>query len=103
MKIKIFLIVFSFFLASYQLFSKSSNRELNVTLRSSQITLDPGGVQDSQSMLISHQINCQLVTTDSSKLIYDVAESIMYISPLEIMIRIKPTSKFHDNTPITSD
>ncbi|KTC94846.1 ABC transporter substrate-binding protein [Legionella feeleii] len=103
MKIKIFLIVFPFFLASHQLFSKSSNRELNVTLRSSEITLDPGGVQDSQSMLISHQINCQLVTTDSSKLIYDVAESIMYISPLAIMIRIKPTSKFHDNTPITSD
>ena len=78
-------------------------KELKVTLQSSVISLDPGGVQDSQSLFVSRQVNCQLVRNQGSIFVLDAAESVKYITPLKIVLKIKNQARFHDGTSITAE
>jgi hypothetical protein len=57
------LIIIIFFVANFPFITKADldEKELRVTLQPSVISLDPGGVQDSQSLFVSRQVNCQLV------------------------------------------
>lgn len=80
----------------------SDKKEIRVTLQSSKITLDPGGVRDTQSLFVSKQVNCELVRSEGSAPVLDAAESIKYLSPLKFRIKIKNDAKFHDGTPVTS-
>ncbi|MFZ2314567.1 MAG: ABC transporter substrate-binding protein [Gammaproteobacteria bacterium] len=80
----------------------SSVNELRVTLQSSFISLDPGGVQDSQSLFVSRQVNCQLVRNQGSSFTLDAAESIRYITPLKILVKINKNAKFYDGSPVTA-
>jgi len=98
---------FILFILSVLFFTSLTKAETNpdplrVTLQPSVISLDPGGVQDSQSWLVSRQINCQLVQNFGPNYILDAAESIKYITPLKIRLKLNPKAKFHDNTPVTS-
>lgn len=97
------MIVFLFFLYSVVAKADSNKKELRVTLQSSEISLDPGGIQDSQSLFVSRQVDCQLVRNQGSIFVLDAAESIKYLTPLKIIIKISDKSKFHDGSPITSE
>ncbi len=76
--------------------------ELRVTLQSSLISLNPGEIQDSQSLLVSRQVNCQLIRNQGSFFVLDAAESIKYISPLKVIIKLNDKAKFHNGMPVTS-
>lgn len=84
-------------------FADSNKEELRVTLQSSVIVLDPGGVQDSQSQFVSRQVNCQLVRNQGSTFVLDAAESIKYITPLQIVLKLKNQARFHDGTLIKAE
>jgi ABC-type transport system substrate-binding protein len=81
----------------------NDNRELRVTLQSSLISLDPGGIQDSQSLMVSRQVNCQLVRSQDSVFVLDAAESIKYITPFEIILKLNNKVRFHDGSPVTAE
>lgn len=83
MKIILMLIIVFMFLIFAD--TKANKRELRITLQPSTISLDPGGVQDSQSLFVSRQVNCQLVRNQGSTYIFDGAESVKYITPLKII------------------
>ncbi len=53
--------MYIYFFKSNFKFAGQSKKELRVTLQSSAIFLDPGGIQDSQSLLVSRQGNCQFI------------------------------------------
>jgi len=83
--------------------ANENDKKLIVTLQSSTITLDPGGVQDSQSLFVSRQVNCQLVRNQGPRYVLDAAESIKYIDSLKIMLKINGKARFHDGSAITAD
>src|SRR3990167_3841873 len=94
-----------FFLFSFFIFSKTENLTkggLKITLQPSFISFDPGGIQDSQSWVVSRQVNCQLVRSQGSIFVLDAAESIKYITPLKIILKISNKAKFHDGTLVTA-
>ncbi|HLB43299.1 MAG TPA: ABC transporter substrate-binding protein [Gammaproteobacteria bacterium] len=99
------LIIFSLFAATCPAITMAdlNKKELRVTLQTSVISLDPGGVQDSQSLFVSRQVNCQLVRNQGSIFVLDAAESIKYITPLRVVLKINNKAKFHDNTLITAE
>src|SRR3990167_10376925 len=103
---KNFLIIIVFFLSTFSILAKaedSTKGELKVTLQPSVISLDPGGIQDSQSWVVSRQVNCQLVRSQGSIFVLDAAESIKYITPLKIILKISNKAKFHDGTLVTAE
>lgn len=87
---------------STQTYAESKINELRVTLQSSLISLDPGGIQDSQSLMVSRQVNCQFVRSQGSVFVLDAAESIKYVTPLHIILKINDKVKFHDGSPVTA-
>lgn len=82
--------------------ANSSADPIRIPLRAVTITLDPGGIQDSQSLFVSRQVNCQLIRNQGSDFILEAAESIKYITPLKILLKINKNAKFHDGSPVTS-
>ena len=80
----------------------SNDNELRVTLQSSLISLDPGGIQDSQSLHVARQVNCQFVRSQGAVFVLDAAESIKYLTPLKIALKINNKVRFHDGTPVTA-
>lgn len=84
-------------------FAKNDNRPIRVTLQSSAITLDPGGIQDTQSILVSRQINCQLFRSEGATFVFDAAESAKYVSPLRLVLKLNKNAKFHDGTLVTAE
>jgi len=101
-KIKYGLIFLMFALASISYGAEINKNEINVTLQYSRISLDPGGIQDSQSWFVSRQINCQLVRNQGGVYVLDAAQSIKYINPSKIILKIKNGAIFHDGTPVTA-
>ena len=97
------IIVLIFILTANNLYANANNDELRVTLQKSKITLDPGSVRDSQSLFISRQVDCELIRTQGSAYVLEAAESINYITPLKIRIKINDKFKFHDGSSITAD
>ncbi len=92
-----------FILTANDLYANSTNDELRVTLKKSKITLDPGGIRDTQSLFISRQVDCELIRSQGSTYVLEAAESINYLSPLKIKIKINDKVKFHDGSPIRAD
>jgi hypothetical protein len=92
-----------FILTASHLYANSLNNELRVTLQKSKITLDSGGIRDTQSSFISRQVDCELIRSQGSTYVLEAAESINYISPLKIRIKINDKVKFHDGSSIKAD
>lgn len=80
----------------------ANSNVLKIPLQTALISLDPSHIQDAPSLFVSRQINCQLVRSKGSIYQMEAAESIKYISPLEIMVKIKDSASFHDGTPVTA-
>lgn len=99
--------LFTLFILSLSFFSNLSRaenaRELRVTLQSTLISLDPGGIQDSASQMVSRQVNCQLVRSQGSIFVLDAAESIKYINPREIILKLNNKVKFHDGSSVKAE
>ena len=100
---KIYLImIFCLFIVPVLAKADSQPKILRVTLQASTVSLDPGGIQDSQSWVVSRQVNCQLVHSQGSTFVLDAAESIKYITPLKIILKLSNKAKFHDGTLVTA-
>ncbi len=97
------IIILIFILTANCLNARSINDELRVTLQKSKITLDPGNIRDSQSLFISRQVNCELIHNQGSVYVLDAADSINYITPLKIRIKINEKIKFHDGSLVKSE
>lgn len=100
MKPNIILCVILLSFYSFQIKAEPVKNDLRVTLQSSVISLDPGGIQDSQSLFVSRQVNCQLVRNEGAFFVLEAAESIKYITPLRIILKVNKNAKFHDGTPV---
>lgn len=75
---------------------------IRIPLHASEVSLDPTSEQDISSLLISRQINCQLVREESGSITLDAASSIQFITPLKILITLNQNAKFYDGTQVTS-
>jgi ABC-type oligopeptide transport system substrate-binding subunit len=53
--------------------------------------------------MVSRQVNCQFVRSQGSMFVLDAAESIKYITPLKIMLKISDKVTFHDGSPVTAE
>jgi len=76
---------------------------IRIPLQAANIFFDPSGVQDTQSLLVSRQINCQLVRNQGYFSELEAAESIKYTSPKEIVFKISSKAKFHDGSQVTAN
>lgn len=78
------------------------NEVLHLPLHASEITLDPANIQDVSSLLVSRQINCQLMRLESADLVMEAAQSVKYLTQKRILITLKPDIRFNDGSKVTS-
>ncbi|CDZ79386.1 transcriptional regulator SgrR [Legionella massiliensis] len=97
---QVFIVIF--LLTANSINADSVNEELRITLQKSNITLDPGSIRDTQSLFISRQINCELIRNQGSAYVLEAADTINYITPLKIRIKLKKI-KFHDGSLVKSE
>jgi len=76
---------------------------LKIPLNSKSVSLDPRHLQDISSLLVSRQINCQLIRNNGGIYHLEAAKSIKYITPLKIQITIDNTRKFSDGSFIKAE
>lgn len=76
---------------------------IRIPLRIASVSLDPSQIQDSSSLFVARQINCQLVRNQGSVYVFEAAKSIKYISPLEVIVKLNDNVTFYDGSPIISD
>lgn len=81
--------------------SIASARPLQIPVHSSVVNLNPLKVQDSWSLWVSRQVNCQLLRTSAGDIQNDAAESIRFLNPTKIEIKLKD-QKFSDGSPVTA-
>jgi hypothetical protein len=98
----IVILFFSLFVSS-SLYATQPTSVLRIPLQSSKIFFDPSGIQDSQSLFVSRQINCQLVRNLGYSFELEAAESVKYLSPTKILLKLKKDIRFNDGSPVTSD
>lgn len=91
--IKKYILILFFLMYPYPI--QANVKELRIPLQSTVITLDPGDIQDASSLFVARQINCQLIINEGENFTLDAAESIKYITPLKIVLKIKNNAKFH--------
>ena len=96
-KIIITLIIFCFISKAFSIES------LRIPLHARLISLDPTKVQDSSSLWVARQINCQLVRMSGGVVTTEAAESIRYISPLIIDIKLKHYQYFSNGQELTAE
>ena len=101
-KILIFFIINLFFMNAIA-YAYADSDSIKIPLQTASVSLDPSHIQDTSSLFVSRQLNCQLVRSYGSIYKLEAAKSIKYISPLEIMIKISNDAKFYDDTSITSE
>lgn len=95
------------FLSILLLYTLQSNADdlsspIKIPLHASEVALNPTGEQDISSLLVSRQINCQLVREASGTITLDAASSIQFITPLKILITMNPNAKFYDGAQVTA-
>src|SRR5271166_2113967 len=91
------------FLFSISCIAHANSDVLKIPLQTASVSLDPSHIQDTSSLFVSRQINCQLVRSKGSIYKLEAAKSIEYISPLEIRIKISDNATFYDGTPVTAN
>jgi ABC-type transport system substrate-binding protein len=78
-------------------------RVLQIPLNAKFISLDPRYMQDVSSLLVSRQINCQLIRNQGGVYSLEAAKSIKYYTPLKILIEIDKNKKFADGSRVTAN
>ena len=66
------------------------------------ISLDPSKVEDISSLWVSRQINCQLIRMKRGVPTLEAAESIHYLSPVMLDIKLKPNILFTNGSEVTA-
>mgnify|MGYP001615890027 CR=1 FL=1 len=82
--------------------SANTAEPLRIPLHASHISLDPTAVQDLSALWVSRQVNCQLVRSQGSTLVFEAAETVHFETPLKIKIKLKDTNRFHDGSRVTA-
>ncbi len=98
-KIILTIFIFSIFMADQALGKEAI---LRIPLHASTISLDPSKVQDISSLWVSRQINCQLVRMNKGVSTLEAAQSIQYVSPVLIDVKIKPNIYFTNRSEVTA-
>lgn len=83
--------------------SSAENTALRVPLHASMISLDPSKVQDISSLWVSRQINCQLVRMNKGIPTLEAAESINYITPVLLDVKVKQNIHFSNGSELTAE
>jgi len=76
---------------------------LHIPLPASEVSLDPTAIQDQSSLLVSRQINCQLVRMRQGKVEPEAIESYRFLSPTEIEMVLGTRFTFHDGSQIQAE
>lgn len=82
--------------------SFAENAALRVPLHASMISLDPSKVQDISSLWVSRQINCQLVRMNKGVPTLEAAQSINYVTPVLLDVKIKQNIHFSNGSEMTA-
>jgi ABC-type transport system substrate-binding protein len=99
----IFNFIFFFTLSLYtNILLADQKTPLHIPIYNIGTNLDPGKKESSYSTWVSTQINCQLIRATGSSPILEAADSMKYINPLEISIRLKPGLTFSNNQAVTA-
>lgn len=75
---------------------------LHIPLHASMISFDPRKVQDTSSLWVARQTNCELVRMNKGTFTLDAAQSIRYISPIVIDIKLKRNLRFTNGAEVTA-
>lgn len=97
------MIAFIIFFLPFSVWGNQNKGVIRIPLQASTIFFDPSGVQDSQSLFVSRQINCQLARNQGYFSELEAAESVKYISPKEILFKISNEARFNDGTQVTAN
>jgi hypothetical protein len=81
----------------------ATDRPIRIPLPARAINLDPSGVQDSHSLWVSRQLNCQLVKKHGREIVLDAAKKIKTLSPTEFEVELSDEARFHDGTPLSAE
>lgn len=100
---KILIVIATISLLFISVISHAEAIPLRIPLHAAQITLDPSGIQDLSSLLVSRQVNCQLVRSHASVISLEAAQSIHFTTPTTILITIKNGITFYDGSPVTAN
>lgn len=76
---------------------------LRIPIHASFVELDTSQLQDIASLWVSRQIDCQLIRMKSGIPTLEAAESIHYLSPLLIDIKLKQNIYFSNGKELTAD
>lgn len=80
-----------------------SSQKIRIPLLAKQVSLDPSGIQDQSSLLVSRQLNCQLVRNRSRQIVNEAAKEIRYLSDRDIEFVLDPGARFHSGKPVQAD
>lgn len=94
-------------LAGFLLFSgavagQCIERPIRIPLSASLVSLDPTGVQDANSLLVSRQLHCQLVRMKGRDAVPEAAETIQFLGPTRIRMRLRQDLAFSDGRRVGS-
>jgi len=81
----------------------ADTKTLRIPLHSSAVSLDPASAQDISSLLVSRQINCQLIRNQEGVLFFEAAQSVKYLAPFKIQVQIDQSRHFSDGSLITPE
>jgi hypothetical protein len=82
--------------------SKALCKDINILLPAATVSLDPSGVLDQSSLWVGRQVHCQLFRQERHHVVNDAAESIKYLSPTKLLIKVKKNLRFSDGTMVTA-
>jgi MarR-like DNA-binding transcriptional regulator SgrR of sgrS sRNA len=83
--------------------ASTTSNEILIPLSTSKISLDPTYVQDTASLWVARQVNCQLFRLKGKTAELEAAQSIRYLSPTSVQIELAEGIRFHDGTPVLAD
>ncbi len=96
------LVISTWLLIFSQLIFAAQEEVLKIPLHASSISLNPTSVQDTSSLWVARQIDCQLTRSSSSNIIMEAAKSIKFINSTQLQITIRDDVRFNDGSPVTA-
>jgi ABC-type transport system substrate-binding protein len=78
-------------------------RPVQIPLLTSAISLDPTQIMDAPSLLVNQQITCQLMHMQNDQPQLEAAQSVRFLTPTRIEIRLRKNLEFTNGTPVTAE
>lgn len=91
------------FLSIFMVVQAYANSAIRIPLHTEKISFDTSRFQDTSSLWVSRQVNCQLLRVRGGVPVMDVTKSIRYISPTSIDFKLKKGVYFSNGKQLTAE